>query len=49
MRGTSGQQIERAVALIPEDLVRNEHPIRRSKQPADRKLQLTRHRVQAAR
>ena len=48
MRGTSDQHVESLVALIPEDLVPHEHPIRRSKQMADRKVQLTRHRIQAA-
>ncbi len=39
MRGTSGQQIESLVALTPEDLVPQEHPIRRIKPLADRVLQ----------
>ena len=39
MRGTSDQQIESLVALTPEDLVPQEHPIRRIKPPADRVLQ----------
>ena len=39
MRGTSDQQIESLVALTPEDLVPQEHPIRRIKPLADRVLQ----------
>ena len=39
MRGTSDQQIESLVALTPEDLVPQEHPMRRIKPPADRVLQ----------
>ena len=35
MRGTSDQQIESLVALTPEDLVPQEHPIRRIKPLAD--------------
>ena len=38
MRGTSDQQIESLVALTPEDLVPQEHPIRRIKPLADRVL-----------
>ena len=39
MRGRSDQQIESLVALSPEDLVPQEHPIRRIKPLADRVLQ----------
>ena len=39
MRGTSDQQIESLVALTPEDLVPQEHPIRRIKLLADQVLQ----------
>ena len=39
MRGTSDQQIESLVALTPEDLVPQEHPIQRIKPLADRVLQ----------
>ena len=39
MRGTSDQQIESLVVLSPEDLVPQEHPIRRIKPLADRVLQ----------
>ena len=39
MRGTSDQQIESLVALTPEDLVPQEHPIRRTKPLADWVLQ----------
>ena len=39
MRGTSDQQIESLVALTPEDLFPQEHPIRRIKPLADRVLQ----------
>ena len=39
MRGTSDQQIESLVALTPEDLVPQEHPIRRIKPLADHVLQ----------
>ena len=39
MRGTSDQQIESLVALTPEDLVPQEHPIRRIKPLAGRVLQ----------
>ena len=39
MRGTSDQQIESLVALTPEDLVPEGHPIRRIKPLADRVLQ----------
>ena len=39
MRGTSDQQIGSLVALTPEDLVPQEHPIRRIKPLADRVLQ----------
>ena len=39
MRGTSDQQIESLVALTPEDLVPQGHPIRRIKPLADRVLQ----------
>ena len=39
MRGTSDLQIESLVALTPEDLVPQEHPIRRIKPLADRVLQ----------
>ena len=39
MRGTSDQQIESLVALTLEDLVPQEHPIRRIKPLADRALQ----------
>ena len=39
MRGISNQQIESLVALTPEDLVPQEHPIRRIKPLADRVLQ----------
>ena len=39
MRGTSDQQIESLVALSPEDLVPQGHPIRRIKPLADRVLQ----------
>ena len=39
MRGTSHQQIESLVVLSPEDLVPQEHPIRRIKPLADRVLQ----------
>ena len=39
MRGTSDQQIESLVALTPEDLVPQEHSIRRIKPLADRVLQ----------
>ena len=39
MRGTSDQQIESLVALTPEDLVPQEHPIRRIKPLAERVLQ----------
>ena len=39
MRGTSDKQIESLVALTPEDLVPQEHPIRRTKPLADWVLQ----------
>ena len=39
MRGTSDQQIESLVALTPEDLIPQEHPIRRIKPLAERVLQ----------
>ena len=39
MRGTSDQQIESLVTLTPEDLVPQEHPIRRIKPLADQVLQ----------
>ena len=39
MRGRSDQQIESLVALTPEDLVPQEHPIWRIKPLADRVLQ----------
>ena len=39
MRDTSDQQIESLVALTPEDLLPQEHPIRRIKPLADRVLQ----------
>ena len=39
MRGTSHQQIESLVVLSPENLVPQEHPIRRIKPLADRVLQ----------
>jgi transposase len=39
MRGASEQQIESLIALVPEDLVPRDHPIRRIKPLADRALQ----------
>ena len=39
MRGTSDQQIESLVVLTPEDIVPQEHPIRRIKPLADQVIQ----------